>query len=581
MSTLANPAQTRHPSGMDPLPRAESTNPFSLSTSSVDKEEAREIPVHNLKAKFFFDRPAEDLIPARYLRMAQDSPLVHGKPWIFRNPVQDFRHVNLKAWSKTDLRYQAVFKALRHVPKIETGLWDGGTEDCERELIENDSRAQAQVVYALLNDIDSGMGLKKLTADAKRVFSLKARLLIYQMEYWTGYREKHKDGPETDAVIALEFDPGRDNVIPILPIAVTNYQEPLEDALANKFKLILAQLLQHVRPLPVPGDKIPDQETFLIGQHGSKLHIMRAFFPGHKLSSLWCRRELPYKASPIPPMHPASRPSPSPSPPDGSAAHIEHSSENDAPHVRTASTTDATRNRSNSNRFYTPENIERVQQHIDSTKLSMRDNEMDTRTFRVLCTREYDLWKEKDFADAVNVLVALQLYLLSGSARCGPLQAVFNKPPYPPDDPGTQQSADENEVDEEEDEFDLESDDVESLRDKLMQQLEVLQSAWRQRNAEWAEQEEKAQGGAMDTPGEEYGAPRHLEVLQEQRVQRTRSARELRRSWWDFVWEDLEGERLERIEGLEVSDDEEEELAEDEGEGEDISRSEITMCIRD
>lgn len=427
------------------------------------------------------------------------------------------------------------------------------------------------------------------------------------MEYWTGYREKHKDGPETDAVIALEFDPGRDNVIPILPIAVvghplptpkchlakhqyanelpsqTNYQEPLEDALADKFKLILAQLLQHVRPLPVPGDKIPDQETFLIGQHGSKLHIMRAFFPGHKLSSLWCRRELPYKASPIPPMHPASRPSPSPSPspPDGTAAHIEHSSENDAPHVRTASTTDAPRNRSNSNRFYTPENIERVQQHVESTKLSMLDNEMDTRTFRVLCTREYDLWKEKDFADAVNVLVALQLYLLSGYARCGPLQAVFNKPPYPPADSGSQQSADENEVDEEEDEFDLESDDVESLRDKLMQQLEVLQSAWRQRNAEWAEQDEKAQRGAMDTPGEEHGAPRHLELLQEPRVQRTRSARELRRSWWDFVWEDLEGERLERVEGLEVSDDEEEELAADEGEVEDISRSEITMCIRD
>jgi hypothetical protein len=99
--------------------------------------------------------------------------LIHDKPWIFRNPVQDFRRVNLKAWSKADLRYQAVFKALRRVPKIETGQWDGGTEDCEKELIENDSRIQAQVVYALLNDIDCLMDLKKLTADAKRVFSLK------------------------------------------------------------------------------------------------------------------------------------------------------------------------------------------------------------------------------------------------------------------------------------------------------------------------------------------------------------------------------------------------------------------------
>jgi hypothetical protein len=312
---------------------------------------------------------------------------------------------------------------------------------------------------------------------------------------------------------------------------------------------------------------------------------MRAFFPGHKLSSLWCRRELPYKASLIPPMHPSSRQSSSPSPPDGTAAHNEHSDEDDAPHIGTASTTDANRNRSNSNRFYTPGNIERVQQHIKSTKLSMLDNEMDTRTFRVLCTREYDLWEEKDFADAVNVLVALQLYLLSGSARCGPLQAVFNKPPYPPDDSGSQHSEDENEFDEEEDEFDLESDDVEALRDKLMQQLEVLQSAWRQRNAEWQEQEEKSQRGEMDMRGEDYGMLRHSDVLQEPRAQRMSSVRDLRRSWWDFVWEDLEGERLQRIEGLEVFDDEEEEREEqgvgEEREGEDISRSEMSMCIRD
>lgn len=288
---------------------------------------------------------------------------------------------------------------------------------------------------------------------------------------------------------------------------------------------------------------------------------MRAFFPGHKLSSLWCRRELPYTASLIPPMPPASPPSSSPSPPDGTAAHIENSDENEASHVETSNTTDATRSRSSSNRFYAAENIERVQQHIESTKLSMLDNELDTRTFRVLCTREYDLWEEKDFAEAVNALVALQLYLLSGTARCGPLQAVFNKPPYPPDDSGSGYAEDENEYGEEEDEFDLESDDVEALRDKLMQQLEALQSECRERKAEL---EEESRREEMDSRREDYGMMGRLEVLQELRAHCTSHVRDMRRSWWDFVWEDLDGERLERIEGLEVSDDEDEEC---EGEG--------------
>lgn len=99
--------------------------------------------------------------------------LVHDKPWIFRNPVQDFRRVNLKAWCKTDTRYRGVFKTLRRVPKFETGLWDGGTEDCQEELAERGSGAQAQVVYALLSEIEDMMDLKKLMADGQRVFFLK------------------------------------------------------------------------------------------------------------------------------------------------------------------------------------------------------------------------------------------------------------------------------------------------------------------------------------------------------------------------------------------------------------------------
>lgn len=132
---------------------------------------------------------------------------------------------------------------------------------------------------------------------------------------------------------------------------------------------------------------------------------MRTLFPGHKLSSLWCRSgssELPFTAPVLPPMPP-----------------------------------------SQSNRFYSPENLERVSQHAEAAKLSMLDNELDIRMFRILCTRKYDLWERDEFAAAVQVLAALQMYLLNGSVRCGALQVVFSTGPYTVED-----SVSENETEE-------------------------------------------------------------------------------------------------------------------------------------
>ena len=37
--------------------------------------------------------------------------------------------------------------------------------------------------------------------------SRRPRLLGAQMEYWTGYREKYKDAPETAGFLSLEFSP--------------------------------------------------------------------------------------------------------------------------------------------------------------------------------------------------------------------------------------------------------------------------------------------------------------------------------------------------------------------------------------
>jgi hypothetical protein len=52
---------------------ADSANPFSLGTDSADEEGPHEILVHGLRAKFFLDRPIEDLLPARVLQRAESS----------------------------------------------------------------------------------------------------------------------------------------------------------------------------------------------------------------------------------------------------------------------------------------------------------------------------------------------------------------------------------------------------------------------------------------------------------------------------------------------------------------------------
>ncbi|KAJ5175357.1 uncharacterized protein N7482_001234 [Penicillium canariense] len=466
MSTLFEAAQSLQPSAMEPPDSSSAAKPSSVHTTFVETESS-EVTVQNITARFFFNRPTKDLIPARFLQMAQNTPAVQRKAWIFRIGADNARHVNVRDWPEVDIRYRGVFRTLKRVPRFEKGLWEGGSDSCQEKLDDGQPRAQSQLVYALLNEIGEMLDLKRETKDEMNIFYLRPRLLACQLEYWTGYRQKYKDGPETDGYLSLDFEPDRISPIPILPVSTTtrcfranrtaqskltkfqtNTEEPLESSLANKFKLMLGQLLQHVKPLPVPGDKIPDQEIFLIGQHGSKLHLLRAFFPGHKMSSLWCRRELPCPAPIFPPMSESLSPSPpASSPRNPTSVHIEHSDGDESEADATSPVTRRLRRRrSSSHRFYAAENIERLRRHFEATKLSMLDRELDTRTFRVLGTREFDLWKEDDFAAAIHVLVALEMYLLSGKARCGMLQQVFLTNPYPGDSSGTASEDGEAEV---------------------------------------------------------------------------------------------------------------------------------------
>lgn len=161
------------------------------------------ITVNNIMAKVFLKVPVEDLIPDLYLTMAKqtgkyspirpqshhhrtNAPLhwidvcshaphvatVHRKPWIFRNGNEDGRGVDVRQWSTVDIRYRGVFKNLRKCPKLKEGLWDGGSESCQPVLDRGKLRAQAHVVYALLNDIGLILKLNRETHNGRGVFFL-------------------------------------------------------------------------------------------------------------------------------------------------------------------------------------------------------------------------------------------------------------------------------------------------------------------------------------------------------------------------------------------------------------------------
>ncbi|KAF7586347.1 hypothetical protein BBP40_009043 [Aspergillus hancockii] len=373
--------------------------PDQDANTAVSPVDEREIEVHGLRAKVFLNCPQEDLIPSRYLRKAERSSVVQRTIWLFRRQ-QDARQVNLSKWSKVDIRFRGVYKTLKKVPPFRKGLYEddeGQLPGSEWEFdFEEASRAQGQVIYALMDDILRALKIRRETDDDQSYFCLRARLLKCQLEYWTGYREKYRDSPHVAGLIALEYHPETHSTRTVLPVSTTvEEHEPLESALEGKFKLLLSQLLLNIHRLHPPGDKIPDQEVFLIGLHGSRLHIFRGIFPGHKTSQLWSGRH-------------------NPSGTDTEMSRLVVSSADQ--------------------RFYARPNLERFMQKVEWFQLSTCDSEPDPRVFRILGSEEYDLWVKAEFSAAVRLLVGLVMYLMSGRARCGILQYTFERYPYDEDE---------------------------------------------------------------------------------------------------------------------------------------------------
>lgn len=241
---------------------------------------------------------------------------------------------------------------------------------------------------------------------------------------------------------------------------------------------------------------------------------MRAFFPGQKISSLWCRREIPSPAPTFSSDRVQILRTLSPETPH--STHIEDTNpEEHLLGIQRSSTEGISAQTPDSSRFYAAKNMERVRQQLEDTKMEQLDYEPDLRTFRVLATCEFDLWLREDFAAAVHMLVALHLYLLGGTAQCGTLQQVFEKHPYAGDASSPDSWS-----------------GVEPQRDfTLYQDLQM-----EKKNFE--EKEEELRREELIQRQEDAEAHRRREVMRNTEGDRIDSLHDARRQWWDFVWQD-------------------------------------------
>ncbi|KAL1975854.1 hypothetical protein VTN31DRAFT_4246 [Thermomyces dupontii] len=168
----------------------------------------------------------------------------------------------------------------------------------------------------------------------------------------------------------------------------TTTSQPLEATLSESICLMMSQLFMNLYRTDDPADKLRDQETFLIGLHGSRLYILRAWWPGLKTSAHWLHKE------------------------------HELIIRRRVLHRRVRG------DRKTPGRTRWVVDRESVYSVLDNI-LDDLGGEPDLSTFRAVTSREYDLWCEEDFFEAYKAVVALVKYLMSGKAKLGILQDAF------------------------------------------------------------------------------------------------------------------------------------------------------------
>lgn len=155
-------------------------------------------------------------------------------------------------------------------------------------------------------------------------------------------------------------------------------------------------------------------------------------------------------------------------------------------------------------RFYSKKSVERFVRQVEWHKLSNADGERDFRAFRILGSQEYDLWIKSEFRGAVRLIAGLNMYLMSGNARCGILQQVFRRFPY--EEPNSDDENGESKVAKEE--------EVVAKKEKELDEIEKQKFEKDQKRA-WTR-----------------------DTMRSSSDDQIRGFEGVRQPWWDWVWDD-------------------------------------------
>ncbi|KAJ5708187.1 hypothetical protein N7488_007988 [Penicillium malachiteum] len=413
--------------------------------------------VDNLKFKVFFDQHGDKLIPMKYLKAIARAALLNRQPWLFRRDEFCCDDVVEPKRSVRDMKYKVVFRALKRNLSFRKGVFHRSVE--ENNPIDGRITAQTGIIQRLSKEADSLLSVHRSSSNLKCVLRLDPTLASdFKHKFFVGKGVKPgwMHGPWVAGYLMLERSlcpdhdglpadhrcPGHINV-PLVPIDVTKERRletsgAVQKRFHKKCKVLLGSVMLNLRPFSARHQEQPTQEAFLIGIHGSKLHVMRCHFrchfPGETVS------EVSSSGSTIvPPQIPLCDDADW----ENDTTNVDERKSSSPPAPTSASPTAQSAplylpGSPMPKRFFSPR-LTRVLVKAARAERCPR--------LRVDVTREYDLWDEEDFLCAAKILAALQLYLFSGKAECAMVKKLLHTYPVDPEDEWTDLSDEDSDGD--------------------------------------------------------------------------------------------------------------------------------------
>ncbi|KAL1996448.1 hypothetical protein VTN49DRAFT_213 [Thermomyces lanuginosus] len=224
--------------------------------------------------------------------------------------------------------------------------------------------ALVEFVRESLSDVPC---MRKVDDECVKSFYLTVKRTLWDTSFFTGHKSALVETPSGIGYIGIQYNPPR-KPRPLVPLVVTTTSQSLQTTLSENICLMMSQLFTNLHRADDPADDLRDQETFLIGLHGSRLYFLRAWWPGLKTSAHWLHKENELIIR----------------------RHVLHH------RIDTK----------NSGRTRWVVDREDVYSVLDDI-LDDLGGEPDLSTFRAVTSREFDLWCKEDFIQANRAVVAL------------------------------------------------------------------------------------------------------------------------------------------------------------------------------